>query len=1397
MSGSASGISAHCNRKPNCPTVVASLKCVDPGRDERIQHPMKTKPDSMRLPLGVQLARALSRAFSAAPSASAAALGLVFLYPTGASAQVVVTQNTVGTFNWECPPGVFSVQVECWGGGGGGGAATNTIASGSPGINAGGGGGAGGAYARTANVPVTPGTTYTLTVPPAALGAPAGSAEGVLGETGGTVTFAGDSSTEVTAVGGPGGATKVITSGGSATGAGGQGTTTGCVGDVIFAGGSSNAGGGTCGGGGGGAGDSNNGGNTSNQVGGAGGLAGGGAGGTGPTGSNNGNAVGAPGIAGGGGSGGRVQRGQAVTSRKGGDGAIGQIILTYTPPSTGKLVVTTVPGNAAAGTDFSVTVQAQDSGGSPFNVTQDTSISLAASGTGTLSGNTAIIPNGQNSLTLNSVQYTKAEAITFTASRTSGDQLDTSVASSPITVDAAAASRIVFTTQPSASTPLDTPFATQPVVQIQDTFGNLVATGGDATANVSLALTTGTGTLGGTTSINAVDGVADFVGQGLNINQGGTDKVLTATATIGAGIVTATTSPFAITATALTWSATPATFDWNTTDSNWSGGPGVYTDPGTSAVTFDDNGDASSPINVVGILQPASVTVNGDTNNYTFSGAGDVSGTTGITKNGSSILTVSNANTYSGETTVNAGTMVMANPAALGDGTGLIRFPGSSTGTLLIATNGTDTPYNLGSNSGTADLVNNIWTTDFTIASGVATPGAGINHTMGNVTLALARMNIVAGPNVSGGDPKITFGSMSVISASANPPALINPTTASVSIGNVTTLNNTAKTLILGGTSTGNEITGDIIPGPGTLAVTKTDTSTWTLSGANTYTGVTTVNNGTLLNGSATTFANTGNLDVDGTGNLDLNGFDASFTNLTDDGNAGTITNGAVGSAKITLTNVLDDDDHLKSALFTGNLAISIANSNSSTSLAGLRTDNSFTGGIILRDGTGLAVGSPGTRLRIFTDITTTPGTPFGSGPITIGEANTDKAGIMMDTVSNAISNAIVFNTALGTDVIGMRIQGPEMTLAGQITANLADATFASGSASTGTVTLTGKVTGPSGLALTPPANSTTSAVTVTLNNAATDNDYAGDTTISQVASSAYRIVLGAANQIPNGAGKGNVVNDGTLDLNGFSETINGLSGAGVVQANGGILTVGDNDASSTFDGILQDKVGSLALTKIGNGTLTLAGANTYTGDTTVSGGTLALTGASIEDTAKLVINGGIVDVSGNEVVGALDLGSGPLADGIYGSSSSSAPPANQDDIRFSGTGTVEVITPPASGFSIWIAGTFANGTVINQGPDDDDDKDGISNLLEYAVAGFDPTVGNGSIGTLVGKTLTVSKRQPLASDITYAIEQSTDLGVSDPWEAVTPTVNDGSTISHTLPGGPAKDFMRLKVTQP
>jgi hypothetical protein len=117
--------------------------------------------------------------------------------------------------------------------------------------------------------------------------------------------------------------------------------------------------------------------------------------------------------------------------------------------------------------------------------------------------------------------------------------------------------------------------------------------------------------------------------------------------------------------------------------------------------------------------------------------------------------------------------------------------------------------------------------------------------------------------------------------------------------------------------------------------------------------------------------------------------------------------------------------------------------------------------------------------------------------------------------------------------------------------------------------------------------------------------------------------------------------------------------------------------------------------------------------------------------------------------------------------------------------------------FDGWIAGTFAGGASIpvdKRGPLDDPDNDGISNLLEYALNGYDPTVGNPSTGTFNGTTLSYTKR-PGTTGLTYAIQDSTDLGLTDPWAEVTGAsyINNATTISFT-PGTQPRYFLLLQV---
>lgn len=136
---------------------------------------------------------------------------------------------------------------------------------------------------------------------------------------------------------------------------------------------------------------------------------------------------------------------------------------------------------------------------------------------------------------------------------------------------------------------------------------------------------------------------------------------------------------------------------------------------------------------------------------------------------------------------------------------------------------------------------------------------------------------------------------------------------------------------------------------------------------------------------------------------------------------------------------------------------------------------------------------------------------------------------------------------------------------------------------------------------------------TLTLSN---PNAYTGATVIS-----AGTLRLGAAGAIPDGSGNGDVslAAGASMDLNGFNDGINGLSGAGTLDNTGGnaTLTVGLDNDGGVFTGVIQ---GAVALTKQGTNALTLTGSSSHSGATIVAQGTLELNPLSSFSTSSTLV---------------------------------------------------------------------------------------------------------------------------------------------------------------------------------
>jgi autotransporter-associated beta strand protein len=166
--------------------------------------------------------------------------------------------------------------------------------------------------------------------------------------------------------------------------------------------------------------------------------------------------------------------------------------------------------------------------------------------------------------------------------------------------------------------------------------------------------------------------------------------------------------------------------------------------------------------------------------------------------------------------------------------------------------------------------------------------------------------------------------------------------------------------------------------------------------------------------------------------------------------------------------------------------------------------------------------------------------------------------------------------------------------------------------ATSGNLTLLGSISGSAGITI----NAGTNSV---LLNPDDSNSYGGPTLVNT-----GKLILGSDYALPNSTAV-TVASGAILDLNGKNATVASLSGAGQVILTPGdgenSLTVGDG-SSTTFSGVISGAtVGDnyTVIEKVGSGTLTLSGANTFTGGLDLEEGTLHLGSPTVGSPGAIV----------------------------------------------------------------------------------------------------------------------------------------------------------------------------------
>jgi len=282
-----------------------------------------------------------------------------------------------------------------------------------------------------------------------------------------------------------------------------------------------------------------------------------------------------------------------------------------------------------------------------------------------------------------------------------------------------------------------------------------------------------------------------------------------------------------------------------------------------------------------------------------------------LNKTGAQVFTLSRANTYSGGTTLNGGTLKVSHAAALGNGT--ISLNAGSGAVLQLATDTSVNAYNVTMGSNRFN----------TIVSDKATAStAGIIHSLGSLSIGSSSLTINKGTSATGATAGVSFTSVDLSSGNNDRNVIFNGDGV-ISLGTVAALSNNIgstgglgngqivakKVLQLDGTNASNAVIGEISDtnntGSTVVSLVKANSSTWTLNAANTYTGDTTIKAGTLVLGATGSIASSPKIIVGDAGSsgavLDVSAKTGGFTigSAQKLSGIGTVDANAAGSLRI------------------------------------------------------------------------------------------------------------------------------------------------------------------------------------------------------------------------------------------------------------------------------------------------------------------------------------------------------------------------------------------------------------------------------------------------------------------------------------------------------------------